>query len=87
LAEARKRPEAPILSQMDDNIEKWEISMSKKSTLDPAKAEKVAKVEVDLDEALDESFPASDPPSMSQPRSGTDATQRRLTKRPERVKK
>jgi hypothetical protein len=64
-----------------------EVSMSKKSTLDPLKAEKVAKVEADLDEALDESFPASDPPSMSQPRSGTDATHRRLTKRPERVKK
>jgi hypothetical protein len=66
---------------------KAEVSMSKKSTLDATKAEKVAKVEADLDEALDESFPASDPPSMAQPRSGTDATHRRLTKRSVQPKK
>jgi hypothetical protein len=72
---------------MYNRLPKREASMSKKNALDPLKAEKVAKVEADLDEALDESFPASDPPSMSQPRSGTDAKHRRPTKRPDRVKK
>ena len=34
-----------------------------------------------LDEALDESFPASDPPSMTQPRTGADLTQRKPKRR------
>ena len=40
---------------------------------------KVQKADEDanLDEALAETFPASDPPSMTQPRTGADATQRR----------
>jgi hypothetical protein len=60
--------------------------MKNRSTLDTLTAE-VAKMEASLDEALAETFPASDPPSMIQPRSGADATDRRLTKRPEPVKK
>jgi hypothetical protein len=39
----------------------------------------------DLDEALDESFPASDPPSMTEPAAGRRPPPRRTTrKRPDR---
>jgi len=38
-------------------------------------------IDANLDEALDESFPASDPPSMTQPRTGADLTQRKPKRR------
>ena len=45
------------------------------------KAQK-ADEDANLDEALDESFPASDPPSMTQPRAGADVTQRKRKRPP-----
>ena len=45
------------------------------------KAQK-ADEDANLDEALDESFPASDPPSMTQPRTGADVTQRKPKRHP-----
>ena len=47
--------------------------MNKKAKTTAQKADEDA----NLDEALDESFPASDPPSMTQPRTGADVTQRK----------
>ena len=41
------------------------------------KAQKKAEEDANLDEALAETFPASDPPSMTQPRTGAGAPQRR----------
>ena len=40
------------------------------------KAQKKAEEDANLDEALAETFPASDPPSMTQPRTGADVTKR-----------
>jgi hypothetical protein len=57
-------------------IAEWrtgEVPMNKKSKTKVQKADEDA----NLDEALDESFPASDPPSMTQPRTGADVTQRK----------
>jgi hypothetical protein len=39
------------------------------------KAQKKAEEDANLDQALAETFPASDPPSMTQPRTGADAPQ------------
>ena len=39
------------------------------------KAQKKAEEDANLDQALAETFPASDPPSMTQPRTGADASQ------------
>jgi hypothetical protein len=44
--------------------------MTKKTKI---KAQKKAEEDANLDEALAETFPASDPPSMTQPRTGADA--------------
>ena len=41
------------------------------------KTQKKAEEDANLAEALAETFPASDPPSMTQPRTGADAPQRR----------
>ena len=46
------------------------------------KAQKKAEEDANLDEALAETFPASDPPSMTQPRTGADAPQRRSRRHP-----
>ena len=40
------------------------------------KAQKKAEEDANLDEALAETFPASDPPSMTQPRTGADVRRR-----------
>ena len=48
--------------------------MTKKTKI---KAQKKAEEDANLDEALAETFPASDPPSMTQPRTGADVPQRR----------
>ena len=47
--------------------------MTKKTKI---KAQKKAEEDANLDEALAETFPASDPPSMTQPRTGAEAPQR-----------
>jgi hypothetical protein len=47
--------------------------MNKKAKIKAQKAEEDA----NLDEALDESFPASDPPSMTQPKTGADVRLRK----------
>jgi hypothetical protein len=52
--------------------------MTKKTKTKAQKAEE----NTDLDEALDESFPASDPPSMSRPRTGADVKERRPKRNP-----
>jgi hypothetical protein len=44
--------------------------------------QKKAEEDANLDEALAETFPVSDPPSMTQPRTGADAPQRRPRKPP-----
>lgn len=46
------------------------------------KAQKKAEEDENLDEALAETFPASDPPSMTQPRTGADVAQRRPRRHP-----
>jgi hypothetical protein len=46
--------------------------MTKKTKI---KAQKKAEEDSNLDEALAETFPASDPPSMIQPRTGAGAPQ------------
>ncbi len=48
-----------------------------------AKAQK-ADEDANLDEALAETFPASDPLSMTQPRTGADMLQRRPRRHPKR---
>ncbi len=52
--------------------------MAKKTKTKTQKAEEDA----NLDDALNESFPASDPPSMIQPRTGADVPQRRPRRHP-----
>jgi hypothetical protein len=52
--------------------------MNKKAKTKAQKAEEDA----NLDEALDETFPASDPPSMIQPRTGADVRQRKPKRHP-----
>ncbi len=52
--------------------------MAKKTKTKTQKAEEDA----NLDEALNEFFPASDPPSMTQPRTAADVTQRRPRRHP-----
>jgi hypothetical protein len=52
--------------------------MNKKAKTKAQKADENA----NLDEALDESFPASDPPSMTQPRTGADLQQRKPNRHP-----
>jgi hypothetical protein len=42
----------------------------------------MADEDANLDEALAESFPASDPPSMIQPRTGADVRQRKPKRHP-----
>jgi uncharacterized protein len=49
-----------------------EASMTKK----PKEAAQKAKTEADLDEALEESFPASDPPAMTEPAAGPRPTRK-----------
>ena len=46
------------------------------------KAQKKAEEGANLDEALAETFPASDPVSMTQPRTGADVPQRRPRRHP-----
>ena len=53
--------------------------MNKKANTKAQKADEDA----NLDEALDEFFPASDPPSMTQPRTGADVTQRKPKRHPQ----
>jgi hypothetical protein len=55
------------------------IAMSKK-TKDEARQAK-AKVEASLDEALAETFPASDPPAMTEPASGAEIAPKRAKPR------
>ncbi len=43
---------------------------AKRDAQDKAKAAKANRADGELDEALEESFPASDPPSMTQPDTG-----------------
>ena len=52
--------------------------MNKKAKTKAQKADEDA----NLDEALDEFFPGSDPPSMTQPRTGADVTQRKPKRHP-----
>jgi hypothetical protein len=52
--------------------------MAQKAKTKTHKAEEDAK----LDEALKQSFPASDPPSMTQPRTAADGTQSWPRRRP-----
>jgi hypothetical protein len=47
-------------------------SLTKKTK---TKVQKKAEEDSNLDDALAETFPASDPPSMTQPRTGADAPQ------------
>ena len=54
--------------------------MNKKAKIKARKAGEDA----NLDEALDEFFPTSDPPSMTQPRTGADVTQRKPKRHPQR---
>jgi hypothetical protein len=54
--------------------------MTKKAKI---KAQKKAEEDANLDEALADTFPASDPLSMTQPRTGTDVPQRRSRRHPE----
>ena len=53
--------------------------MTKKTKI---KARKEAEEDASLDEALAETFPASDPVSMTQPRTGVDVPQRRPRRHP-----
>ena len=55
-----------------------EASMTKK----PKDNAQKAKVEAELDEALAETFPASDPPAMSEPASGPRPTRKAPKQRP-----
>ena len=62
-------------------IAEWrtgEVPMNKKAKTKAQKADEDA----NLDEALDKSFPASDPPSMTQPRTGADVRQRKPKRHP-----
>jgi hypothetical protein len=52
--------------------------MNKKAKTKAQKADE----DTNLDEALDESFPASDPPSITQPRTGADVRQTKPKRRP-----
>ena len=54
------------------------VPMNKKAKTKAQKADEDA----NLDEALDKSFPASDPPSMTQPRTGADLRQRKPKRHP-----
>ena len=73
-----------IILATDSNsrlIAEWrtgEVPMNKKAKTKAQKAHEDA----NLDEALDEIFPASDPPSMTQPRTGADVTQRKPKRHP-----
>ena len=53
--------------------------MTKKTKI---KARKKSEEDANLDEALAETFPASDPVSMTQPRTGADVPQRRPRRHP-----
>jgi hypothetical protein len=53
--------------------------MTKKTKFE---AQKKAEEDANLDEALADTFPASDPVSMTQPRTGADLPQRRPKKHP-----
>ena len=53
--------------------------MTKKTKI---KVEEKAEEDANLNEALVETFPASDPLSMTQPRTGADVPQRRLKRYP-----
>jgi hypothetical protein len=55
-----------------------EILMARKAKTKTTKADEDA----NLDEALNGSFPASDPPSMTQPRTAADVTGRRPRRHP-----
>ena len=55
------------------------VPMTKKTKI---KAQKKAEEDANLDEALAETFPASDPVSMTQPRTGADVPQRRPRRHP-----
>lgn len=55
------------------------VPMTKKTKI---KAQKKAEEDANLDEALVETFPASDPLSMTQPRTGADVPQRRPRRHP-----
>ena len=62
-------------------IAEWrtrEVPMNKKAKTKAQKADEDA----NLDEALAETFPASDPLSMTQPRTGADVPQRRPRRHP-----
>jgi hypothetical protein len=62
-------------------IAEWrtgEVPMNKKAKTKAQKADE----DTNLDEALDESFPASDPPSITQPRTGADVRQTKPKRRP-----
>jgi hypothetical protein len=52
--------------------------MNKKAKTKAQKADE----DTNLDEALDESFPASDPPSITQPRTGADVRQTKPKRHP-----
>ena len=54
------------------------VPMNKKAKTKAQKADEDA----NLDEALEKSFPASDPPSMTQPRTGADLRQRKPERHP-----
>ena len=57
---------------------KPEASMTRKSK----DATRKAKTEADLDEALEETFPASDPPAMTEPAAGPRPTRKAPKPRP-----
>jgi hypothetical protein len=51
-------------------------------TRKPKEAAQKAKTEADLDEALEETFPASDPPAMTEPAAGPRPTRKPPKPRP-----
>ena len=62
-------------------IAEWRTGNGPMNKKTKTKAQK-ADEDANLDEALDESFPASDPPSMTQPRTGADVRQRKPKRHP-----
>jgi hypothetical protein len=65
-------------------IEVWQTGGVPVTKTTKVKAQKKADEDANLNEALVETFPASDPLSMTQPRTGADVPQRSPKRRPKR---